>query len=219
MVYRDTARPLTVAAAACVLLLAVACGGGQGERVGGRDDAQRALREAAQRLAQGQFKITYSATISGGGQPSQGGQMVFYWRPGNFRLDFSAGPAQISLFTSQGQGQIGVMCDHTSRTCAEVTVGRDTSTPFGFDPNTIWQDIPGLLGSGPLQRSSRTIAGQQATCWTGQSPYRVEVCLRNDGALLSLSYEEAGQTFRMEAQRVERPSDADFQPPYPVARG
>ncbi|HXG42189.1 MAG TPA: hypothetical protein VNL95_05625 [Dehalococcoidia bacterium] len=226
---KRAAATMAVAAAACALLLA-ACAGGGGEkgagtipeatpRAGqtpaaagqaGQEAPPSSLRQALERWQRGSFKITYAVTIPGFQDPFQ---VVLYTQPGKVRIDTE------DMTVIQREGEPDLVCDRQERTCEEGDAVSALSTSVAFDPKVASSTVDLLAAPGrTAQQSGRTIAGRQATCWSSGTDTRIEACFADDGALLLLAVDYGGRTLAWEAQRVERASDADFRPPYPVTR-
>ncbi|MCH7488910.1 MAG: hypothetical protein IIB23_04700, partial [Chloroflexi bacterium] len=107
----------------------------------------------------------------------------------------------------------------------------DSLTPDFFDiftePDILIDQIDAVLGDLNVDRSNRTIAGQDATCFSisgtidGETG-AVEYCFRDDGVLLLLRAaggpgDGDGGESSLEAISVEDSvSDSDLEPPYDV---
>jgi hypothetical protein len=189
-------------------------------------ETRQALQDAAQRWGRSQYKITYRVSGNFGGaamtrDSAQAGEqrMVLYWKAPNWRMDLiMGGQPFMTMMSAQGGGDAAVLCLHQARTCQNLP-SQSGATPLPradqfFSSQT--NDFLSLVANNNqrVERSSRTIAGQQATCVSTQQTGsdRFELCWNDDGAMLYM----ATGGFKLEAVEVGRPSDADFQPPYPV---
>lgn len=202
-------------------------GGAQTPSAGGQtgtSDIQRDLQDAAQRWARSEYKITYSASGDlGGGATTRdsaqagGQQVVLYWKAPNWRMDLIVGGSPVfTMMSAPGGGDAAVMCMHQARSCQNIGSG-PTPLPRGDEFFTSQSNNFLTFATNKnlrIERSSRTIAGQQATCASTQEAgsERFELCWNSDGAMLYM----ATMGYKMEAIEVRRPTDADFQPPYPI---
>lgn len=74
-----------------------------------------------------------------------------------------------------------------------------------------------------IERSRRTIAGQDAQCFAARwqvagESYAGEECWNEDGLLLLMQSKGPTGSFFLEAQKVGSVSPDDFRPPYPVQK-
>ena len=236
--------------------LAFACGGGDGtsddddtgdqpevsEGVDGDDadsgggddgaegDLEAELREFADEFSVREVKIEYTFSTSGDGSPDDEGTITLYWKPPDaWRVDISTSGADVILINSQGTSY---MCTSEGgfNQCLETPLGNVIPIPFlsvFTDQNGLNELIDMSLAGVDVDRSDRTIAGQDATCFSVSATFEgetgaAEYCFREDGILLLLraggaDAEGAGE-FIMEATNVEDSvSDSDLEPPYDVS--
>ena len=97
-------------------------------------------------------------------------------------------------------------------------------TEAGQGPEQIVADMEAVLTDPNVDivsTSSRNIAGEDATCYTLQSPDiegNAEVCLSNEGVPLSTTSTAQGVETTLVTTAFSRDvSDSDFEPPYPVS--
>lgn len=188
----------------------------------GGDPASQ-LEDLAGAFATNDVKIAYNFSSSSAGTVTEG-SMTLYWKPPDAsRVDFATGDSGNVTFISQGDTPY--ICSPEEETCIESPGGAGLPLPFlSFltDPDglssLVGQDILGV----DIDQSSETIAGQDATCFSGSSDAAggatFEYCFSDDGVLLRLSAGDGtGGDFSLEATSVEGTvSDEDVQPPYPV---
>ncbi len=194
-------------------------------------DVSSELLSLGQQWASGSAKVTYELEFTEDGE-TQRGEMILTWQPPNWRMDMSGditgGAGALTMITVDGDVYL---C--TSGQCLSLSGGPDDQAapiPFaGFfaDPDALVDQFLGDVPPGlDIGRSTRTIAGEEALCFsvsgtvegeTGES----DLCFAQDGLMLLMSAsfsgpEESGD-FRFEATEVDRNvTSADFEPPYPV---
>ncbi len=168
------------------------------------------LNDLANNVATQTVKATYTLSSSGAGQSFEG-TFTLYSRPPDSRVDFTS-QGTTSIFISAGGKNYSCETD----VCTEVPVSLGTALPFlAFFTNP--QQLSGLVGS-DVNHSTKTIAGQDADCYSGSvQGAGGEVCFNSDGMLVSVHGSAGGEEYTMEATSVEGTvSDSDLAPPYPV---
>ena len=189
-------------------------------------DIESDLRKLAEEFGIKEVKIEYTFSSTGDGSPDDAGTITLYLKPPDaWRVDISSSAGDVIMINSGGasylcssEGGIGQ--------CLESPLGDVIPIPFlslFTDPNGLSDFIDVSLSGVDVDRSDRTIAGQDATCFsisgiidgeTGSAEY----CFRADGILLLLRAEDEGSgVFALEATSVEDSvSDTDLEPPYDV---
>ena len=200
-------------------------GDGNGDQPSG--EAATELRNLAAQFGQQEIKIEYQFT-SGAAGGIDDVTMTLYWKPPDAqRTDLSTSEGDVTLITTAGGSYI---CASAVNQCLESPIG-DSLTPDFFDiftePDILIDQIDAVLGDLNVDRSNRTIAGQDATCFSisgtidGETG-AVEYCFRDDGVLLLLRAaggpaDGDGGESSLEAISVEDSvSDSDLEPPYDV---
>ena len=154
--------------------------------------------------------------------------MTLYWRLPDYRIDIgfgeqgemtilSTGGKTYTCMKSDGQGQCMSMGESESE--AGLPFLGEFTDPEGFD-KAVAETITGM----DIDRSTANIAGEKATCYSASGSIegqkgKVEWCFASDGLLLRLASSAAGAgegDFSLEATKIGKVSDADFNPPYPV---
>ena len=186
-------------------------------------DAASQLEDLAGKFATNDVKITYDFSTSSAGTTTEG-SMTLYWKPPDAsRVDFSTEDSGDVTFITQGDTSYICSSEEGGGTCIESPGAAGLPLPFlSFltDP----EGLSGLVGQNALgadlDESSETIAGQDATCFSGSSDAAgadFEYCFSEDGVLLRISTGGSGDDFTLEATSVEGSvSDSDVAPPYPV---
>ncbi len=167
------------------------------------------------------FKVTYQ--VSGFGGAGTQGTMTWYKKGDNLRMDM----------TGLVQGQQGtttiIMLPNVTYVCTAAEAGTggmcfSSPSQAGQGASQIASQLGQNLADPNLSvvsTSSRSIAGQNAKCYTVQSPNitgQAEYCMSSDGAPLSVKETVQGSEMTMEATDYSSDvSDSDFQPPYPVS--
>jgi hypothetical protein len=196
-------------------------GGSDGGGNGGLADIEALASKAAGGVT---AKVTYQFISDAGGEVAKG-EWVLVQRPPDTRLEksFVQNGEQIhtvdiiseeSYICFSGGGQESCLAS----TAEEAEVG---TVAFGF-----FFDIPRELAEGAadvnlIDRSERSIAGLDSTCFTVRSDIsglgEGEVCFSKDGLLLFLHSETNGDGVTFEATSVSTDvTDADFEPPFEV---
>jgi hypothetical protein len=219
-------------------LLTSACGGGGGEKPGAATPPAGNTPEAAatpggeggggqfgdlgQKFAAATFKAVYEIKSSGEGQDFSG-TMTLYKKGDNLREDLEAesGGEKTSLaFITTPD--TSYMCSGATDT--EAATCFSAPTEAGQGPEQMVADIEALLTDPSVDivsTSSRNIAGEDADCYTLQSPEiegEAEICLSDEGVPLSTTSAAQGVETTLLATDFSRDvSDSDFVPPYPVS--
>jgi len=176
----------------------------------------------AEEFGKSTFKVTYE--LSGAGAGVTEGSMTWYKKGDNLRMDMSG------EFEGEQTSAIFIMRSDKSYFCTNAA---------GMGEGGFCFETPGTEGEGIGQiatelentladpnvdivsTSTRKIAGEDAKCYTVQSPDiegESEVCMSGEGVpLYSKSTVEGGEVI-MEATDFSRDvSDGDFEPPYPIS--
>jgi hypothetical protein len=228
------------------LLLTSACngdGGDDGEDGAGEtptaegtpadDSISEKLRILSERWATKSAKVNYDVSFIQDGSANEFG-LVLYWRPPDSRVDIvGQGEGLDTIFIVAGDnrylcaaGDNEGQCLSLGDTPLEGLVSSSIFPPFS-EPDALTKSIAERVPGLDIDTSERTIAGQSASCFSLVSPVvggegEAEWCFTDDGIVLllasSLSDAEASGTFRLEATDISSDlSDADFEPPYPLA--
>jgi hypothetical protein len=181
---------------------------------GDNGDASSELEGLAAQAQQHEVTIAYD--FSGAGLD---GTMTLYAKPPDaWRIDLETPDGSFILITTSDTTYICTPEDGGS--CLE-TPGGSAAAPVPFlDFLTSPGALTGLLGANlagvDVERSSETIAGEDATCFSvsGDSG---SYCFTDDGIMVRLSASSDTGGFSLEATSVERSvNDADLEPPYDV---
>ena len=168
--------------------------------------------------------MTYKFTSDAGGEVVKG-EWVMVRRPPDTRFEISVvqGGGQFRTITIVSEESYICFSSGGQESCLassaeEAEAGAEA---FGF-----FFDIPRELAEGAadvdlIDRSERSIAGLDATCFTVRSDIsglgEGEVCFSEDGLLLFLHSETNGDGVTFEATSVSTDvTDADFEPPFGV---
>jgi hypothetical protein len=163
------------------------------------------------------YKVTYTWTVTGGGQNVSSTQTWYYKAP-NARFDFSAGPgASVSIYALP---DATYFCTSSggSAFCQKSAGGQGA---FAQNPAA---DLAEQLQANPGQFSAsfsgtQSIAGQQAQCFTVKGGATsgftdATTCYTGSGVPLKIAMSAQGQSVTMEATAFTTAvSDADFVPP------
>lgn len=167
------------------------------------------------------YKVTYKWTVTGGGQSIDSTQ-TWYYKPPKARFDYSLGPAAGGAAFS-----IFVLEDGTylCTNAGGVAFCQKTTQQVAFQQNPAADFDLQVLGR-PDQfnatvQGSRTIAGQQAQCFSVKAAAGtfgdVTSCYSATGVPLLTQMTSQGSTFSMEATAFSATvADSDFQLPGPV---
>jgi hypothetical protein len=177
----------------------------------------------AEKFANSTFKVTYQ--LSGAGAGVTNGSMTWYKKGDSLRMDMSGEMegqqtsatfimgSDKSYFCTSGAetGEAGFCFETTSAEGAGVGDMASELEKTLTDPNV-----------NVVSTSSRNIAGEDAKCYTVQSPDiegEAELCMSSDGVPLYSKSTEQGGEVTMEATDFSHDvSDSDFEPPYPVSQ-
>ncbi len=178
-------------------------------------------------LASGEViaKVTYRFTTEAGGEVIEG-EWVLVQRPPDSRFEFvsTVGGLEIRTIIINAGGE-SYLCASSGGggTCLTSDIG---TTEAQTAPLAPLFDVPRELteeagGVDLLDRSERSIAGVDATCFTVRSDIsglgEGEVCFSEEGLLLLLRSETNGDSFTFEATSVSTDvTDADFELPYDI---
>jgi hypothetical protein len=180
------------------------------------------LAGLAEKFGKATFKVTYQ--LSGGGAGVTEGSLTWYKKGDNLRMDMTgeAGGQQTSA--------IFIVRPDTSYYCSngpEVSGGGScfaTPSDEGAGVGDTAAELEKTLTDPNLNivsTSSRNIAGEDAKCYTVQSPDiegEAELCMSSDGVPLFSKSTVEGAEMTMEATDFSHDvSDDDFEPPYPVS--
>ena len=186
-------------------------------------DASSDLLAIAEDFGAEEFKIEYTMVT---GVAENDGTITIYWKPpDNWRMDMSIGGSAISMLNVDGTPYICSSDDGVEQ-CLESPLGDTLPVPFlsiFTDPDGFTDLIDTTFAGVDVDRSDRTIAGQDAACYsisgdiegeTGSAEY----CFGDSGVLLLLRAVIEGEAeFSLEATSVEDSvSDADLEPPFDV---
>ncbi len=199
-------------------------GDGDGDDGDSDGDGNGDLSSFADRFGVSEVKVVYNFTSSDAVEGFEGTMTLYTKPPDKWRMDIGTPDGDIAMINN---GDATYMCasEDGEGACFESPTDDAIGLPFlniftdpdGFDD---FIDIsPGV----DVDRSSREIAGQDATCFNvsgeiaGESGAG-EFCFRDDGVLLLASTsDDATGEFTMEATSVsDSVSDEDFEPIYDV---
>ena len=194
---------------------------------GGRadDTALRDLAVLAGEAVEGvTAKVTYRVTMEVEGETLEG-EWVIVRRPPDSRIEFSGmvGGEEIAIVIIEAGGT-SYLCfssggDESCLATGETAAETAAIAPLFDVPRGIAEEIEDV---GLVDRSQRTIAGVNATCFTVSGALaglgEGEICFSDEGLLLFLQSEVGGTSSTFEATSVSRDvTDADFEPPYELS--
>ncbi len=204
---------------------------GNGSSDGDGGDITGELRDLADRFGDQEFKIEFNYSSSTGGVVDDEGTMTLYWKPPDgWRMDIGSDSGDATMITQGGTSYI-CSADGGEAQCFESPVASDSGVPFlslFTDPNALTAQIDSTISGGDVDvnRSSRNIAGVDATCYEYSGTIdgeagEAEYCFGDNGMLLALvgAESDAGSTsaFSLEATNVSTSvSSSDLEPPYPI---
>jgi len=186
-------------------------------------DASSDLSALAGEWATKEAKISYDFTSSSAGTESAGAFTLYWKPPDSWRLDMTIDGEAITLIATGGSTYY---CSESGGegTCIQAPASQ-IPVPFlssFVDPDAYESFIAGSFAGLDIDRSERTIAGQDAQCYSasgvvageeGQS----EFCFSSDGVPLRISGGGGGSEFTMEATDAsDSVSDTDFELPYEI---
>lgn len=191
------------------------------------EDASGDLSTFADRFGVSEVKIEYEFTSFDAAEDFVGTMTLYSKPPDAWRMDIGTPDGDITMINN---GDVTYMCTSAAgeELCIEAPLSDTLDIPF-FSIFTDPDGFDDLIGASPgvdVNRSSREIAGQDATCFevsagvdNGQG--EAEYCFRDDGVLLLLrasgSGDDSSAEFSLEATSVsDSVSDEDFEPIYEV---
>jgi hypothetical protein len=176
----------------------------------------------ADKFGKATFKVTYQ--LSGGGAAATQGSMIWYKKGDNLRMDIAGEVA------GQQGNVILIILPDTTYYCTSAPEMGESGTCFsapseaGQGVSQTAADLEKTLTDPNLEvvsTSSRSIAGEDAKCYTVRSPDiegEAELCMSGDGVPLFSKETVQGAETTMEATDFSHNvSDSDFEPPYPVS--
>ena len=187
-------------------------------------DASAALQRLAGEFGAEEVKITYrfSSTFDG---ETMDGTMTLFWKPPDaWRVDFSFEGAEASIITTADKSYFCTREVGDAR-CLESPIAEALPLPFlSFftEPDTL-ADLIGETAGLDIERSSRDIGGESASCFSAAGAIdgeegSAEYCFSDRGILLLLrATGGGGEELSVEATDVENEVDSrDLEPIYPV---
>jgi hypothetical protein len=181
------------------------------------------LQSLGGNLKQAKGKVTYDSTNTKSDGTVTTSSFTIYSDPPNSRFDVSNATSGSTSFIETPSGSYS--CSASTQKC--IGFSTTSSTGLGllsglFTPDVINSYISKLTGVS-ISKSSDTIAGVSATCYSWQSAQTSvatsgKVCFSGDGLMLSVdSTDTTGSKTSLKATAVSTSvSAADYQPPYPV---
>jgi hypothetical protein len=189
------------------------------------EGSEEELLELAEAFVASTFAAVYD--MSGDGTDTLGSGTITIYKDGSDRIRFDISGEQDGqqfdgtfIESPDGSylcfsGDAAAIFGSTEGVCVESDPD-DPNNPVGGitdDFEITEEDLADMTIEG---REEREIAGEDAICYTTTSPDTTgpsEVCISEDGILLGVNSEGAGFT----ATSIEDdPSDADFEPPFPI---
>ncbi|MFN2545025.1 MAG: hypothetical protein ABR600_10735 [Actinomycetota bacterium] len=231
-----------------LVVVAAACGGGNGTSVGSSSGsnppgstpgsggqagggAVAQLKTLGVEWSKTSAKVTYGYTGGTSGAQKLGNFTLYWMPPSAWRVDLDIAGSTSTIIHN---GDKSYVCGGGGgAACVSVPGAQGAgSLPFlgAFaDPEGLSSQISDALSGADLEESSDTIAGQDAKCYAASggaagSQGKVEWCFAKDGILLRYLASASGAggagSFGLEATDVSRDvSASDFEPPYPVTPG
>jgi hypothetical protein len=181
------------------------------------------LQSLGSNLKQAKGKVTYDLTDTKSDGTVTTSSFTIYSDPPNSRFDVSNATSGLTSFIETPSGSYS--CSASTQKC--IGFSTTSSTGLGllsglFTPDVINSYISKLTGVS-ISKSSDTIAGVSATCYSwqnGQTSVATsgKVCFSGDGLMLSVdSTDTTGSKTSLKASAVSTSvSAADYQPTYPV---
>ncbi len=170
-------------------------------------------------IKQATGKVTYTDTSSSGGTTT----ITLYSKAPNSRYDTIESDGSTSSFIETPQTTY--ICTSTDKTCI-ATAGSGTGSAglgllSGLFSSTYIDALAAAaqVGGVSITRSNETIAGTNATCYSGlTSGSNDKFCFSDSGVLLETqTTDSSGAISGLIATAYSTDvSDSDFQPPYPV---
>lgn len=215
--------------------LLAACGGnGDGGGNGDADeptavedvdgDLSAELQRLADEFGAEEVKISYRFSSSVDGETMDGTMTLFWKPPDAWRVDFSFEGAEVSIITTEDKSYF-CTAEFGAGQCLESPLAEALPLPFlSFftEPDTL-ADLIGETAGLDIERSSRDIGGESASCFSaegviGGEEGSAEYCFSDRGILLLLrATGGAGEEFSVEATDVENEvTSSDLEPLYPI---
>ncbi len=210
-------------------LLAAACGDGEDTGAeatatpaaengdGGSGDIESLASEFEGTDARVAYDLT-SETEDG----SQEGSVELFWRPSEseWRMDLAFEGQGSTTMISTAEGTI--VCDPNQESCFRVP-SEQAQVPLPFlgdalrSPESFGETLGQQFSGTDFERSSRTIAGRDASCFASSTEEGdFDICFGDDGLLLGWSFDGEGGASTLEATDVGSVPDDAFDPPYEV---
>jgi TolA-binding protein len=192
---------------------------GQATATSGSSDIASQLAALGGKIQQSTGKITYTDTSTDGTTTS----LTYYSGPPNFRYDSTGSDGSLSIYIETPQTTY--ICTSADQTCIASAGSGTGSAGLGllsgfFSPALIDAMSAAAQAQGvSITKSNETIAGTNATCYSGVSSGSTDkFCFSDSGILLSTQTTDAsGGTSGLTATAYSSDvSASDFQPPYPV---
>ncbi len=170
-------------------------------------------------VKQAKGKVTYTETGTSGSSTS----ITYYSNPPNTRYDSTGSDGSTTVYIDTPATTY--ICASSWQICTATAGSITGSTGLGllsmfFNPSSIDAIVTAAQAQGTsITRSSESIAGTDATCYSGEKNGSAEkFCFSDSGVLLSEQTTDAsGSTTGLTATAYSSDvSDSDFQPPYPV---
>ena len=179
-------------------------------------DASDELRQLTEQFGVSELRIVYEMSGNPGGLELNG-QMTLYIKPPDlFRTDIDTEFGGV-IFIGRDGAFYSCVGGEGAGQCVEIPGSEDIfGSPISFkDPGDLIESSGIPLDGGDITRSSREIAGQDATCYSAAGDDGGEVCISDNGVPL-LIVESSGE-FRLDAIEVsDSVADSDFELPYEV---
>ena len=234
-------RPAVTCLALVLAATVVACGDGsdalEGNLVGGETSEAFAeeLAIRAERFPEAEYKAAYEMTVdSDEGQVE--GLLSWYQQPGMVRGDFNGqwGEQKVDIVVIPGPGypseEFLYFCRRQDRSCIEARP-KSEQEPYPEEAGIIVLASV-LLAAEEFGEAAvitktleRIIAGQEVLCFRGSgvagAPFDSgEVCVTENGVVLSVTQEAVGKTISLLATVFSNEVDDDnFTPPYALIEG
>ena len=170
-------------------------------------------------VQQAEGKITYTETGASGSTTS----ITYYSKPPNGRYDSTESDGSTTVYIETPATTY--ICTSKEQICTATAGSGTGSAALGllsafFNSSSIDVLVAAAQAQGiSITRSSESIAGTDATCYSGQNNGNAEkLCFSDSGVLLSEQTTDAsGSTTGLTATAYSSEvSDSDFAPPYPV---
>lgn len=184
-------------------------------------DALSDLDTLAGEFANREAKVAYTYTAEFNGEAMEGSFTLFSKPPALRRFDIISPDSGSTSFITNNDGSYLCSGDGAEGQCLVSPIGGIMPVPFlsyFSDPTGLSNLVDTTFANVDVDRSSETIAGQDASCFTTSAGATGEYCFTDDGLLLRVSATVAGAgVFTLEATSVEGAvADADFALPYDV---